>query len=104
MAVVLLWCGVVVGGSRQGCERGVLRVWNWCGSGVGVLRQEYGRGVGGSNLRLGRPKLAFGVSHSTTFSNCCSGASQTIKMHDEVSYSAIIASTPYKKQCFLMFF
>ena len=47
-----------------------------------------------------RPRVAFGVGHSTTFSNCCSGASQTIKMHDEVSDSAIIASTPIKNNAF----
>ena len=50
------------------------------------------------------PEPAFGVGHSTTFSNCCSGASQTIKMHDEVSDSAIIASTPIKKMLFDVFF
>ena len=63
-----------------------------CGQCLGVVRQEYGRGVGGSNLRLGRPKPAFGVSHSTTFSNCCSHASQTLKMALEFSESAQLAS------------
>ena len=48
-------------------HRDVVRVWGWCGSGVGVVRQEYGRGVGGSNLRLGGPEPAFGVRHSSTF-------------------------------------
>ena len=46
------------------------------------------------------PETAFGVGHSTTFSNCCSGASQTLKMHDEVSDSAIIASTLIKNNAF----
>ena len=69
-----------------------MRVWGWCGSGVGVVRQEYGRGVGGSNLRLGGPEPAFGVRHSTTFSNCCSHASQTLKMPLEFSESAQLAS------------
>ena len=43
------------------------------------------------------------MSHSTTFSICCSGASQMLEMDDEVSDSAIIASAPIKHNAFSVF-
>ena len=51
-------------------------------------------------LYLRAPEPAFGVGHSTTFSNSCSYASQMLKMDDEDSDSAIIASDPMKHNAF----
>ena len=56
--------------TAHGDLRGQCSTWGHaelCGQCLGVVRQEYGRGVGGSNLRFGRPEPAFGVGHSTTF-------------------------------------